>query len=138
MYSDPDGENPLLIAAAVYFLFFTETRYEVQKYVSPVAVNIDFRWGTHQQGIGFNVSYGIPKSLPYAIQWEQGSSYYWKNYGDYRGYEHRKGSEQSILGVYHRGKTHYETEEFTQTVGKKSFGIPSIFSHPGSNPIWFL
>ena len=136
MYSDPDGENPLLIAAAVYFLFFTETRYEVQKYVSPVAVNIDFRWGTHQQGIGFNVSYGIPKSLPYAIQWEQGSSYYWKNYGDYRGYEHRKGSEQSILGVYHWGKTHYEAGEFTQTVGKKSFGIPSIFGADVSNDLW--
>ncbi len=135
MYSDPDGENPLLIAAA-YFIFFTDPGYELQKYVSPVAVNIDFRWGTHQQGIGFNVSYGIPKSLPYAKRWDQGSSYYWKNYGGYSGYEHRKGSEQSVMGLYHWGETHYESGEFTQTVGKKSFGIPSTTGVDVSNDLW--
>lgn len=136
MFSDPDGENPLLIAAAAYFVFFTDAGYEFQKYSSSIAVNIDIRFGTHQQGIGFNVSFGIPKLLPYSIRWEQGSSYYWKSYGDYRGYEHRKGSEQSILGLYHWGKTHYEAGEFTQTVGKRSVGIPSILGVDVSNDLW--
>lgn len=136
MFSDPDGENPLLIVAGLYFLFFTDAGYEVQKYISPIAINIDIRLGTHQQGVGFNLSYGIPKVLPYAKRWEQGSSYYWRNYGGYQGYEHRKGSEQSILGLYHWGKTYYEAGEFTQTVGKKSFGIPSILGADVSNDLW--
>ncbi len=114
----------------------SEGGYEIQKQLSPIAFNIDFRYGTHQRGIGFNISYGIPKSLPYAKRWEQGSSYYWKNYGGYRGYEHRKGSEQSVLGVYHWGKTHYESGEFTQTVGNKSIGIPSIAGVDISNDLW--
>ena len=136
MYSDPDGENALLVVAAIYFLYFTEPGYEVQKYISPIAINNDIRFGSHQKGLGFNISFGIPKSLPYARRWEEGSSYYWKNYGDYRGYEHRKGSEQTVLSLYHWGDTHYESGEFTQTVGKKSFGIPSIIGVDVSNDLW--
>ena len=114
----------------------SEGGYEIQKQLSPIAFKIDFRFGTHQRGIGFDISYGIPKSLPYAKRWGQGSSYYWKNYGGYRGYEHRKGSEQSVLGFYHWGKTHYESGEFTQTVGNKSFGTPSIAGIDISNDLW--
>lgn len=113
----------------------SEGGYEIQKQLSPIAFDIDFRYGTHQRGIGFNTSYGIPKSLPYAKRWEQGSSYYWKNYGGYRGYEHRKGSEQSVMGVCHWGKTHYDSGEFTQTVGNLSIGIPSIAGVDISNDL---
>ena len=114
----------------------SEGGYEIQKQLSPIAFKIDFRFGTHQRSIGFDISYGIPKSLPYAKRWEQGSSYYWKNYGGYRGYEHRKGSGQSVLGLYHWGKTHYESGEFTQTVGNKNIGIPSIAGADISNDLW--
>ena len=115
---------------------YGETGYMKQKYDSPIAFQLDMRYGTHQRGIGFNISIGLPKILPYAKRWEWGSSHYWKNYGNYRGYEHRKGSEQSVLGFYHWGKTHYESGEFTQTVGNKNFGMPSIAGVDISNDLW--
>lgn len=124
------------LTAYITPLPYSEIEYVKQKYNSPIAVQLDFRYGTHQRGIGFNISLGLPKSLPYAKRWEWGSSYYWKNYGDYRGYEHRKGSEQSVLGLYHWGKTHYESGEFTQTVGNKNFGMPSIAGIDISNDLW--
>lgn len=135
-YTDPDGENPLLGVALLCFVFCTTPGFEAQKYVSPFALNLDFRFGTHQRSIGFNVSYGVPKTMPYSKRWDQGSSYYWASYGGYHGYEHRKGSEQSILGAYHWGDNGYESGEFTQTVGKRYFGIPSFFGADVSNDLW--
>jgi RHS repeat-associated protein len=133
VYTDPSGEF-------IFGVLFTKPGYEIQKYFSPIALNIDIRNGRHQKGIGYNVSIGIPKLSPYSVREEHGSTYYWKSYGDYRGWEHREGKEISYCGIFHKGETHYKAGEFTQTVGKRSLGIPSVlgvdvtndyFSHDG-------
>lgn len=137
MYTDPSGELWWLVAAAVYFTFFTDPGYQLQKYISPVAVKIDIRLGTHQRGIGYDISLGIPKALPYAKRWEYGSTYFWKNYGNYKGWEHRKGTETSyIMGMYTESKIKYTAGEFSQTVGRKSVGIPSFLGVDVSNDLW--
>lgn len=134
VYYDKDGEFWWI--AVLAFLFFTEPGYQIQKYISPVAIKVDIHLGTHQRGIGINTSVGIPKLVPYSKRWENGITYFWKNYGDYKGWETRKGSEQSILGVYHWGKTEYQAGEFSQTVGFKSFGIPAVLGADISNDLW--
>ncbi|GHU73072.1 hypothetical protein FACS189413_17050 [Bacteroidia bacterium] len=90
-YTDPNGEFWWLAAAAVYFLFFTDAGYQLQKYVSPIAIHIDVKFGTHQQGLGFDIGVGVPKLFPWAPWAEYGATYYWKNYGDYQGWETRQG-----------------------------------------------
>ena len=123
-YTDPSGENPLL---AIYFLFFTDAGYQLQKYVSPVAFHIDVKLGTHQVGIGFDVGFGVPKIFPYAPWVEYGKTYYWRNYGDYQGWETRRGKETTYFGLFTTGETKYEAGEFSQTVGYIKIGIPGNF-----------
>ena len=60
-YSDPDGEIFGLAVAA--WLLFTESGYEAQKYVSPVAAHVDVKLGNQQRGLGFDVSVGVPKYI---------------------------------------------------------------------------
>jgi RHS repeat-associated protein len=58
---DPDGNHPLVVAIVIYAVFFTESGYNVQKYVSPVALHINLGFGSHQTGIGIEASIGIPQ-----------------------------------------------------------------------------
>jgi RHS repeat-associated protein len=134
-YTDKNGEF-FWAAVALYAIFFTDAGYEAQKYVSPVAFKVDLKYGTHQNGIGFDVSWGIPKLSPYAYRESYGATYYTKTYGGYEGWETRRGYENSILGLYHWGSTEYTSGEFSQTVGFKSIGIPNIAGFTTSNDLW--
>jgi RHS repeat-associated protein len=134
-YTDPDGEW-FWIAAAIYFTFFTDAGYQLQKYVSPVAFQVDFKWGTHQKGLGFNVGVGVPKLIPYAPWVEYGATYYWKNWGDYQGWETRKGTETTYFGIWTDGETKYKSGEFSQTVGYKKLGIPGVVGVDVYNDLW--
>jgi RHS repeat-associated protein len=135
VYTDPSGEFVWIVAAA-YFVFFTDPGYQLQKYVSPVAFKVDIKLGTHQRGIGYDASVGIPKALPYAKRWERGDTYYWKNFGNYKGWENRTGTEESYFGLYTKSTTYFKSGEFTQTVGRKSFGIPSFLGVDVSNDLF--
>ena len=131
-YTDPSGESFWLAA----FLFATEPGFQIQKYISPIAIKIDIKFGTHQQGLGYEVSYGIPKMFGFAYRESYGKTYYWKNYGDYVGWETRKGYEYSILGAIHWGKTEYTAGEFSQTTGFRSLGVPNVVGITISNDLW--
>ena len=135
VYIDQDGEFWWWIAAA-YFIFFTDAGYQLQKYFSPVAIHIDIRWGTHEKGIGFNVGAGVPKLFGYSKYWEYGKTYFWKGYGDYRGWETRKGQETTIAWFYTKGKTEYQSGEFSQTVGYHKIGIPGVVGIDVYNDLW--
>lgn len=134
-YTDESGELWWLVPVAVA-LFTTDIGYEIQKYISPIAFKIDIKLGTHQLGLGFDASFGLPKLSPYAYRADIGATYFWKTYGDYKGWEIRTGYEHSILGLYHWGKTNYKAGEFTQTTGFKSLGIPHVLGGTASNDLW--
>ena len=139
IYTDPDGE--WFWIAAAYFLFFTDAGYQLQKYVSPVAIQVDFKWGTHQKGLGFNVGVGVPKLLSPIAPWrEYGATYYWKNWGDYQGWETRQGKETTYFGIWTEGETKYKSEsgddDFSQTVGYKKLGIPGVAGIDVYNDLW--
>lgn len=131
-YTDPDGENPLLIAAGIYILFFTDFGYDVQKTISPVAVKIDLRLGSNQGGIGIDISVGIPQALPLSYRGHGGATYFWKNTdlmgNDMSGWETRKGSEWGLLGgLFTYGGTTFNSEwSGTQTTNLITFGTPVI------------
>ena len=90
-----------------------------------------------QHGTGcFTLRIGVPKTFPYAKRWERGETYFWKSYGNYCGWEARTGTETSYLGFYTKSTTHYKAGEFTQTVGRMSFGIPSVVGVDVSNDLF--
>lgn len=96
IYTDPDGNfiAPLLLGT----LFLTQPGYELQKIVSPVALHIDVHLGSHQRGIGFDVSVGAPKALPVSYRKNYGKTYYWEAIGGKDGWETRNGGEWSLNG----------------------------------------
>ena len=137
LYTDPSGENPLLIALGIYFVFFTDAGYQLQKYVSPVAVHVDVKFGTHQRGIGFDAGVGVPKLLSPVAPWaEYGATYYWQNWGGYQGWETRQGKETTYFGIWTEGETKYKSGEFSQTVGYKKLGIPGVAGVDIYNDLW--
>ena len=136
-YIDPDGRFVLTLLAlstgqlwalpfTIYFDFFTETGYDVQKYVSPVAVNIDARFGTHQRRLGINTSIGVPQIMPLNIRVHGGITYYTKNYGMDPGWEKRYGAEVGITPFVRVGFTEFDSpgEKFDQRLGHVTIGVP--------------
>ena len=104
-YTDPDGES-WLIAGIAAFLLLTEEGYNIQKAISPIALHLDVHLGTHQLGLGYDVSVGRPTIFPISYRNHYGETYYWKTYGGNSGWEYREGGEWglqgSLLGVpYH-------------------------------------
>ena len=95
-YTDADGEVAGL--AIVAFLVFTEPGYELQKLVSPVALRVNVHLGTHNRGIGADVSLGVPKILPLSYRRHYGATYYTKTLGGRSGWETRVGGEWAING----------------------------------------
>jgi hypothetical protein len=55
---DPDGKWVHIVAGAVVALFTTDVGYDIQKFISPVAAKLDLKFGSHQNGIGLDVSVG--------------------------------------------------------------------------------
>jgi hypothetical protein len=115
-YVDKDGENPFLIAAGIYILFFTDFGYDVQKMISPVAFKVDLRLGSNQRGIGFDTSMGIPQASPISYRVHGGATYFWKNEdlmgNNMSGWETRYGAEWGFSGY--------------------SFGDPATYTYGGT------
>ena len=126
-YSDPSGDI-IVTAIAVGFLFFTETGYDIQKYISPVAVHIDVNFSTHQSGIGIDVSAGVPQMLPLSARVHGGISYYWKNYAATPGWETRYGAEMGLTPYVVVGTTFYNSpgDKFDQQIAHMRLGVPGL------------
>jgi hypothetical protein len=117
-YTDPSGQ----------IIAFTNMGYEFWKTFSPIAIKIDIHlWGSEQQGIGFDVSVGIPKMYAASARVHFGATYYTKYYDNaFTGWEFRKGSEFSIFnGFISVSNTKYKipgSKDFNQTTTLLTFG----------------
>ena len=109
-YTDPSGNS-----CGSFF-------YEFQKTFSPVAVNISLPFGTHQDGIGFDISIGLPKICLFSYRFNYGATYYFKNDVEKSGWETRKGGQVSYLDLFTIENTTFTTSEHSQTVSQMSFG----------------
>jgi hypothetical protein len=124
-YTDPSGNIIGLVIAS--WLLFTETGYEVQKYVSPVAFHIDTHTGSEQKGVGIDVSVGIPKLAPISYRKHYGATYYWGQYDDsYTGWETRHGGEWTLFGCINYSGTTFNSGETSQTTGVFTIGGPLV------------
>lgn len=124
IYVDKDGE--FFWSFVFYWLLFTESGYEVQKYISPIALHIDLRLGTHQKGIGFDFSVGGPKLLPVSYRFHYGKTYFWETYGGRSGTEVRKGGEWTALGLFSFSGTTFSDTNYPieQTTYMVTLGTP--------------
>jgi RHS repeat-associated protein len=132
MFTDPDGRFIPLLATA--FLLFTDIGYDIQKYISPVALHIDLSFGTHSKGVGLDISVGIPQISPISYRAEVGATYYFDRIGGYgSGWQTRIGAEWGVgfgLASLKYGGTQYrdfdENGEILadQVVHRATLGIP--------------
>ena len=97
-YIDPSGES-WLIAGIAAILLLTEEGYNIQKALSPVALHLDVHLGTHQLGLGCDVSVGRRTIFPVSYRKHYGATYYWKTYGGNSGWEYREGGEWGLQGA---------------------------------------
>jgi RHS repeat-associated protein len=100
--------------------------YEIQKYISPVAVKFSFGFGSRNH-VGIDASFGLMKGfgmLP-AYRWHGGASYFGGNnpYGGYKGWETRTGAEFSI-GTIGISGTHFKAGDLEQITNKITWGGP--------------
>jgi hypothetical protein len=124
IYTDPTGEKwwhwalaeiltggAISLTASGAMPLFTESGYEVQKYVSPVAVHVDVHlFSSEQKGIGVDASVGIPKAFPVSYRAHAGATYYWQHYDDsYKGWETRYGGEWTFGGVVSYARSLYSS-----------------------------
>ncbi|MFA5470081.1 MAG: polymorphic toxin type 23 domain-containing protein, partial [Bacteroidales bacterium] len=145
IYTDPDGELVWwAIAAIIYGVFFTEPGYQLQKYISPIAYKVELDFGSHQSGIGIKGGVGVPKVASIFganANWYEGSAkYYWKDYGDYKGWEFTYGKETTKWGVITEGNTNVikknGVKDYSQSVGYKKYGIPGLLAVEHYNDAW--
>ena len=130
-YTDPDGDFWLLVAAA---LLFTDVGYDIQKAVSPIALHVDLSFGSHSNGIGLDVSVGLPQLLPISYRFDAGATYYFSRVGGYgSGWQTRIGGEWGIgFGLLQYGGTRYRDYnkhgdlEADQVVHTMQVGTPLI------------
>lgn len=95
-YTDPNGEFivPALVIGA---LLLTDVGYDVQKAVSPVAVHVDLNFGSHANGIGLDVSVGVPQIAPINYRYDVGATYFFNRPGGYgSGWQVRNGGEWGV------------------------------------------
>lgn len=125
-YTDPSGEW-LLAALAVYGVFFTEFGYDLQKFVSPIAIHVEVNFNSHKRGIGIQASVGIPQILPYSYRVHGGIAYNWKNYDVTPGWEKNYGYEKGFL-LFHKGETTYDSpgSKFDQKLTHWYAGLPGL------------
>jgi RHS repeat-associated protein len=96
---DPDGRF-VVTAMIVGGLLLTDIGYDIQKTLSPWAVHINVDFGTHGNGIGLDVSVGVPQAFPINYRYDVGASYYINRVGGYAsGWQVRNGTEWGI-GLY--------------------------------------
>lgn len=116
-------------ASAVYIQAYTESLtnslssgYGVQQLFSPIAIKCNWGEGSIQNGIGFDISLGVPKCTGFGYRFNWGKSLYLNNYCDFSGIETRKGGEWDILGVFSYSGTTFDSGETSQTTNKFTFG----------------
>jgi RHS repeat-associated protein len=137
-YVDPDGNNPLLIVAGIYLLFFTDTGYDIQKYLSPVAVHVKGGLGNERHFLGIEASFGVPQILPLSYRKHVGAAYYWRDYDNmYSGWETSYGAEwgAGVPGITATFSTTFydrEGEKFDQYRDLWRLGNP-LFSLQAEN-----
>jgi RHS repeat-associated protein len=138
VYTDPDGNHPVIIGLLLYGLFFTETGYKVQKVLSPIAVHVKINIGSNNIGLGLEASVGLPQFLPASIRVHGGIGYNFKNYDVGAGWEAKWGLETGLSVFGLRGTTyatnHYysqnsEFNQMTGVVGIFAFGGLASFSY---------
>ena len=116
-YVDPSGE------VIIPILFFTDFGYEVQKYVSPVALHVDVHFSSETRGIGVSASVGVPKLVPISYRRHLGATYYSRHYDNsYQGWETRSGGEWTLAGVLSYSGTTYRSGETSQTTNMITIG----------------
>lgn len=126
-YSDPSGNNPIAIAAALYTLFFTDLGYNVQKFVSPAAVHLNIGTGSDQRLIGYEVSLGVPKMIPLSYRYIYGETYSAKSFDNINnGKMTIEGGEWTFLGIFSYGGTTYKSGITSQTTNTATIGIPAF------------
>jgi hypothetical protein len=133
IYTDPSGEFFWLIAtAAAYTLFFTDVGYDIQKFISPIAVKFEVHpFASDERFFGAKTSVGIPQISSVAYRWEWSANYYTRFYDTgWKGWETTKGEEFSLLnGLYSASYTDYtmhRMEDFNQTVLRLKWGGPGL------------
>ncbi len=134
-YTDPDGDF-VWAAIAAYVIFFTDPGYELQKFISPVAVKFNIGYGSFGWNMGFDVSIGLPTSLPIAYRLNFGMTYYTNYYGTGKGgTETRLGGQWSVSyfgivvtveGTQYNYSAGDNFNEFTRSTGTYSVGSPLI------------
>ena len=109
-YTDPDGNSFIESAVFFYLMYCTDLGYEIQKYIYPLAFHIDLHLSTQQFGLGFDVSFGVPKKCGVSYRAHWGITYYCHFFDNsYNGFEFRTGAEWcvgSCLG--YSGTTFYQ------------------------------
>ena len=100
---------------------FTETGYEIQKAISPVAVKFSYGFGSTNH-FGVDVSLGMSGAPSY--RWHCGASYYFGGnaYGNYNGWETRTGAEFRVLPLVSISGTKFRAGEFSQITNKITIG----------------
>lgn len=134
VFTDPYGENPLVVAAIIAGLVLTDAGYDIQKAVSPVAFHIDLALGKQNLGIGFDVSVGIPQAMPISYRYDFGATYYSYRIGGYgSGWQVRNGAEWGIgFGLIQYGGIRYRDYDknggllVDQVVHTAQIGTPLI------------
>jgi len=117
-------------------LVTTDTGYDIQKYVSPVAVQLKFSFGSDVNGLGVKLSVGVPQILPVHARANLGVGYF--NYSDHIGGKERSGFQAAYgfeVGVNFGGvtqitygQTYYDSpgSKFDQRTGHITIGNPLL------------
>lgn len=108
MYVDPDGES-ILAVIGITLLLTTDLGYDIQKYILPIALHVDLNFGTHANGIGLDVSVGVPQAAPVSYRYDVGATYYFNRPGGYGpGWQVRNGAEWGLgFGLVQHGGMRY-------------------------------
>ena len=112
---------------ALYTAFFPFSNdfYEIQKYISPIAIKPPtFNFGGNQTGFGFDISVGFPMSAAPGGRYHFGATYHFDSYGGYTGWETRSGFEVRLLPLVSYSYTKFKAGPYSQTTGMLRTGPP--------------
>jgi RHS repeat-associated protein len=121
------SENRLIDGVELEGKEFTKSLFEIAKYVSPIAFNVDVEFGSHKTGIGYEVSWGVPKMLPFSYRKSAGTTFYSYDLIQKKSMtEHRSGIETSYFGIVSTQSIKYSSGETSQTIGMVTLGNPLL------------
>jgi RHS repeat-associated protein len=110
--------------------------FETAKYISPIAFKIDFHMGSHKMGIGYEISIGLPKAMPFSYRKGYGETFYAHDIIQGKAVsEKRTSTETSYFGLLSTQSINYQSGETSQTVGMVTIGTPIMNIEYGND--WF-